>query len=224
MKSVARAERTRAQMLVAAINQHENKLGKAARVLHDDVGQILSAVGLQLDVMRLDLQSRVPEIAERTAEIQKMLEEVMGRIRELSRELNPSVVDRAGLQPALERQVRYLQETYSGVMRLSFDTSIRVPREAARSLFKVAECALRNAVDHSGASQIDIAVFAEAGQIILEVRDNGCGFDLEEARARTYGTGLLLMECYTSADNISLAIETAQGRGTIVRTGFTFAR
>jgi signal transduction histidine kinase len=211
-------------MLVTAISQSEAKLGKAARVLHDDVGQILSAVGLQLDVMRMDLQARVPEIAERTAEIQKMLEGVMGRIRDLSRELNPSVVDRAGLQSALERLVRHLQEKYSGVMKLQFNTGVRAPREAARNLYRIAECALQNAVTHSGADKIDVAVTGEGNRIVLEVRDNGCGFDLTEARAKSYGTGLLLMECYAAAENIALTIETAPGKGTIVRTGFPIAK
>lgn len=217
MKAPGRGAGTRAQMLAAAISQSEAKLDKAAHVLHDDVGQVLSAVGLQLDVLRLDLQDQVPEIAPRTIEIQKLLEDVMVKIRQLSRELNPSMVDRAGLQPALERLVRQLQEDFQGILRLNFDPALRIPRETSRCLFKVAECALSNAVSHSGATRIDIAVSARAGRIVQEIRDNGKGFDPREAKLANAGMGLLLMECYASGGNVSLAIDSAPGKGTIIR-------
>ncbi|MGH9667554.1 MAG: sensor histidine kinase, partial [Bryobacteraceae bacterium] len=204
--------------------QNEAKLDRVARVLHDDVGQVLSAVGLQLDVLRLDLQAESPEIAPRTIEIQKLLESLMVRIRQLSHELNPSVVDRAGLQPALERLVRQLQEDFPGTLRLKFDTALRIPRETARNLFKIAECALSNAVSHSDATRVDLVISAQSGQIVQEIRDNGRGFDPRQARPAGIGMGLPLMECYASGGNISLAIDSAAGKGTIVRASSTASK
>ena len=70
------------RMLVATINAREVESDRVSRTLHDEVGQVLSAVGLQLDVLRLDFQKQAPEIAPRTVEIQKMLEESQRLIKE----------------------------------------------------------------------------------------------------------------------------------------------
>jgi len=81
-----------ARMLVAAVHECEKELARVSSLLHDEVSQVLSAIGLQLDVLRMDFQDRAPEIADRTAEIQNMLEQVINQLRELSYELNPSIV------------------------------------------------------------------------------------------------------------------------------------
>src|SRR5208283_2411978 len=82
-----------ARKLVALINERQREMTRVSRVLHDSVGQVLSAVGLQLDVMRMDFERAAPGIVARTAEIQQMLEAVIGELRELSYELNPSIVE-----------------------------------------------------------------------------------------------------------------------------------
>ncbi len=92
-----------AQMLFAAIQEHDAALAQVARVLHDDVSQVLSAVGLQLDAMRMDFRDQAPGIDDRASEIQTMLEQVIEQLRDISNELNPSNVERAGLQFALDR-------------------------------------------------------------------------------------------------------------------------
>src|SRR5579864_5517769 len=103
-KRVSRASQPAlAQMLFAAIHEHDAALAGVARLLHDDVSQVLSAVGLQLDAMRMDFRNEAPGIEERAAEIQNMLEQVIDQLRDISNELNPSVVERAGLQFALDR-------------------------------------------------------------------------------------------------------------------------
>src|ERR1035438_3718930 len=91
-----------AQMLFAAIQEHDAALDGLARVLHDDVSQVLSAVGLQLDAMRMDFRDQAPGLDDRAVEIQTMLEQVIEQLRDISNELNPSIVERAGLQFALE--------------------------------------------------------------------------------------------------------------------------
>jgi signal transduction histidine kinase len=68
--------------------------GKLARMLHDDIAQVLSGAGLQLDILRMDLAEAVPGIASRTNEIRKLLDHVVKRVRDLSYELNPLLVER----------------------------------------------------------------------------------------------------------------------------------
>src|SRR6059058_2694545 len=67
---------------------------KLSRLLHDEIGQYLSSAGLQLDILRMDLQDRLPDIGSRASEIQELIAEIVQRIRDLSYELDPGIVER----------------------------------------------------------------------------------------------------------------------------------
>src|SRR5438876_9898904 len=101
-KSIPDSEESFRAVALAALDQQREGLGKLARLLHDDVAQMLSAVGLQLDILRMDLEETVPGIANRTVEIQELLDRVVKRVRDLSYELSRGIVERAGLQLALD--------------------------------------------------------------------------------------------------------------------------
>ena len=101
-------------MIVSTINAREVESARISRLLHDEVGQVLSAVGLQMDVLKLDSNRWHPEIAERIHEIQHMLDHAMQEVRALSYDLNPAVVERAGLQSALDRLVGRFRSIFKG--------------------------------------------------------------------------------------------------------------
>lgn len=204
-------------MLVALINERDVQMARVARVLHDDVGQVLSAAGLQLDVMRLDFDPHCTGIAARTAEIQQMLEQAIIQLRELSYELNPNIVERAGLQVALERLIGRYRAQFQGVLRLHFDPAVHLDGERGATLYKIADFALDNAVRHSESSQIDVLLRRVHGQAVLEVRDNGIGFEKGGGRSHSHGLGLLLMRTYADRGGFDLQVKTAPGRGTIIR-------
>src|SRR6202050_5586867 len=92
-----------AQMLFAAMNEHEAVLSRVSRLLHDDVSQVLSAVGLQLDAMRMDFRAQAPGVDGRASEIQELLEQAIEQLRDITNELNPSIVERAGLEFGMTR-------------------------------------------------------------------------------------------------------------------------
>ncbi len=205
------------QLLISVINAREQECARVSRLLHDQVGQVLSAVGLQLDVLRLDLVDKVPEIVGRTADIQQMLEEAVTKIRELSFELNPAIVERAGLQFALDQLVGRFRKSFKGGLRMMFDSSFRLPVESANALYKIAECAIDNAVQHSGCTQIELLLRPAQKHIIMEVRDNGAGFPYAQVRKASPGLGLLLMEHYASEAGLDFSVRSGTGRGTVVR-------
>ena len=106
------------RMIVSTINAREVESNRVSRILHDEVGQVLSAVGLLLDVMKLDFRNHVPEITDRVSEIQKMLDHAVKQVRSLSYDLNPSVVERAGLQMALDRLAGRYREKICGISQI----------------------------------------------------------------------------------------------------------
>src|SRR4051812_11366804 len=105
------------RMIVSTINARDVESNRVSRILHDEVGQVLSAVGLQLDVLKLDYREKNPDITERVNEIQKMLDHAVQQVRSLSYDLNPSVVERAGLHMALDRLVGRYREKFAGSLR-----------------------------------------------------------------------------------------------------------
>ena len=208
------------RMIVSTINAREVESNRVSRLLHDEVGQVLSAVGLQMSVLKLDFQNRVPEIVARIQEIQEVLDRAVEQVRALSYDLDPAVVERAGLQAALDRMAGRFRTQFTGSVRLLFDPAVRVPLETANAWYKIAELALENAVNHSGAKKIEIQVKASAKTMALEIRDNGCGFSILEAKLKPAGLGLLLIEHYATQAPISIDIKATPGKGTVVRSTY----
>ena len=205
------------RMIVSSINAREVESNRVSRLLHDEVGQVLTAVGLQLDVLKLDFRKDVPEIVERVNEIQRILEQAVSQVRSLSYDLNPAIVERAGLQSALDRLVGRFRASFPGSLRFLYDTQVRVPLPVGDAFYKVAELAIDNAVQHAEASKIEVHVKSSPVGAVLEVRDNGKGFTPAQANVQTPGLGLLLIEHYASHAPIEVAIKSKPGKGTVVR-------
>ena len=206
-------------MALAALEQQRSTLGKLAQLLHDEVAQMLSAVGLQLDILRMDLEGTVmaPGIATRTAEIQKLLDGVVKRVRDLSYELSPGIVERAGLQLALDVLVGRSRKLFSGNLRLIYDSSVRAPLLTAVALERIAEEAVSNAIRHARCSQIEIILKSTRNGLTLEVRDDGIGFDYEAIRKFPRGLGLLTMHYCGAKAGLDTEVTRNQGPGMTVR-------
>jgi signal transduction histidine kinase len=221
IKPVPKEERSPTQMLIALVTSREQEGTRVARVLHDEVGQVLSAVGLQLDVLRMDMQDRVPEIVGRTAEIQQLLERAITQVRSLSYELNPAIVERAGLQFAMERLCSKYRDQFGGVLRLAFDAAVRVPMPVGSAIFKICELALDNAVTHSGAKQIEVSAKPTSRGATIEVRDNGSGFDAERLPPESSGLGLMLMAHHAMQAGLQFSLKSLPGKGTAVKISYS---
>jgi two-component system NarL family sensor kinase len=206
------------RMIVSTITAREAESNRVSRILHDEVGQVLSAVGLQLDVLKLDFRGQVPEITDRVNEIQKMLDNAVQQVRSLSYDLNPSVVERAGLQMALDRLIGRYREQFAGSLRYLYDSSVRVPVPVGNACYKITELALANAIKHADATRIEVHVRRTQKNAVMEIRDNGRGFSPLEAKVNPKGLGLLLIEHYASQAPIDIEVKSAPGKGSVVRS------
>ncbi len=202
-----------AQMLVAAINGHEAALARVGRLLHDEVSQVLSAVGLQLDAMRMDFRDQAPGIDSRAVEIQTMLEQAIEQLRDLSNEINPSIVERAGLQFALDRLAGKTRRTFSGALRVLCDPDARVPTPVAKAFHKIAEFALEDAGRQPDCSLIEIHLKRSQGNFVLEVQDNGT----RKSAGGPPSIDWLLIDYYASQNNVLLETRPVEERGWLIR-------
>jgi two-component system, NarL family, sensor histidine kinase NreB len=213
----SRAEQELRHTVLGALKAMEFERKSASRFLHDSVGQNLTAIGLQLDLMRMDLETLAPDVCERIAEIQKMLEVMMEEVREYSYELNPSTVERAGLRTALDRLAVRIRERFTGSLRINVDPSLKIDPGIASAIYQIAHEAVENAIQHSSCSLIEIAVKSTRSGGFLEIRDNGKGFDPADLQGNYRGLGLLSMEHYAAQAGLDLSIASNRDTGTTVR-------
>ncbi len=207
-----------AETLAAALADKAVSCSRLGRLLHDEVGPLLSAGGLQLDLLRMDVHPLSPELAERAAMIQQLLERAMSHVRDLSRELNAGMVTQTGLKFAMESLVERTRASFAGQVSFHWDTPLRVPVEIGSVLYDIAERALANAVKHAAASQIDVSLRGSS-HLTLQVQDDGKGFNVDRARRRS-GAGMLMMEAIASRAGLNFSVKSAAGRGTIVTTSY----
>jgi signal transduction histidine kinase len=207
------------RMLVSAINAREAENQRAARILHDQVGQVLTAVGLQLQVLRLDYADRANGLGERIQEMLTALDVAMEQVRSLSYDLNPAVVERAGLHAALDRMVGRFRSLFDGTIRFAYDSTLQIPQAIASAWYRIAELAIDNAIRHADAQRIELHVRRNGSGGALEIRDDGRGFHVAEGK-RMPGLGLLLIDHYTQQADVRTDLTSSPGGGTVIRSEY----
>jgi signal transduction histidine kinase len=203
--------------VVDALKGQEQERDRMSRFLHDSIGQNMTALGLQLDLLSMDLEAVAPEARDRIGKIQEALEPMMAEVRAYTYTLSPSLVERAGLRSALERIAARVHPKFSGVVQMHVDGAARPEPAAAAAVYRIAEEAVDNAIKHANCSMIDIAVRCSRTGITLEVRDNGTGFDPGDPVKVSRGLGLPRMEHYAAEAGMALTIESRVGGGTMIR-------
>lgn len=188
---------------------------RISRLLHDEVGQVLSAVGLQMDLLRMDCQ-QVAGVSNRIAETQKLLESALAQVRELSYDLDPATVERLGLETALARLAARYSKAFRGRLAWSYHGDPQLRGAQAQAIYRIAEEALQNAVEHSGAGEISLSVEATSHSLKLEVRDNGQGFPCQWVLEETPAVGLRLMKQEAEMAGMDFRLASEPQRGTIV--------
>lgn len=206
--------------LVDALSRQQDEMNRVARVLHENVGQVLTVVGLHLDVLRQDYVEKAPEIAERTTHIQNLLEKAIEDVRQISYKLNSDIVQRSGLRYALNTLVGRLRESKGITIRLLLDSKVHVPMAIAPAIYEIVEYAVGNALRHSQGDRIEVVLQPVHDGVRLEIRDNGVGFDLEQARANARGIGLVWMQHIAAKAGLRFQMSSKAGRGTIVQASY----
>ena len=214
---LATAEQELRYAVLSALKAQDFERRMLAKFLHDNVGQNLTALGLQLDLLRMDLEPVSPESVSRIGDIQQLLGSIMEEVRDYHYELNPSTVERAGLRVALDRMVARLKTRFTGSIRVNVDPSVKFDPKIAIALYQIVQEAVENSVQHSGCSGIEISVKSSRSGPLLEVRDDGRGFDPGDLTSGCRGLGLLSMEHHAAQAGIHLSITSNPGSGPRVR-------
>jgi len=198
------------------IEAHEEERTWIARELHDDIGQRIALLAVEL--VRYDHQ--IPESAvvmhECLQHVRQRISELGEDIQALSHRLHSSKLEYLGLVTAAKSFCRDLSEQRK--VRIEFkhsDVPAEIPKEISLCLFRVLQEALQNAVKHSADQNFTVEVHGAKEEISLTVSDSGIGFDWQNAMNRR-GLGLISMRERLRLVNGELSIQSAPGRGTVV--------
>jgi signal transduction histidine kinase len=197
-----------------SIVEERNRL---ARELHDAVAQKLFATVLAAESAATLLARDRDGAAAELERVQGLAREAMGELRSLIFELRPASLEAEGLTTTLRKHVEVVRRVSGRDVVLRADGVPRLDPDAESEVFRVAQEALQNAVRHTDACRIEVRLANGDGRLMLEVSDDGAGFDPADPSLRSRRLGLTSMEERAAALGGALEIESAPGSGTRVR-------
>jgi PAS domain S-box-containing protein len=150
---------------------------KLARELHDSISQVLYSIGLGARTARMLLEREPVKASEPIEYVMELAEAGLAEMRTLIFELRPESIEAEGLAAALTRQAEATKSRHQIQIDTALGPEPDLPVEKKQALFRVVQEALHNVVKHAQASHVDIEMAGSADELILEVRDNGVGFD-----------------------------------------------
>jgi len=208
------------QLLRRSLAAQEEERARLARELHDEAGQILTAVQLSLDRLAKTLGEVNPEAQGQLQRTRRLVAHAMEDLRRVISALRPGVLDQLGLIPALRGVAEALLRPLGILFTLEAEgLTERLPGEVELILFRIAQEAMHNVARHSGATHVWLRLARGEGGLIMEVQDNGRGFDPAAVTAEGAGRGLGLAGMRERASLIGgqLEIDSQPGRGTTIR-------
>jgi len=203
----------------------EEERGRLARDLHDDIGQALTALKIQVESLQ---RAAEPALRARIAEGVETVQHTLERVRQLSLSLRPPQLDDLGLAAALRSHLDR-QASVAG-LAAHFDANEAVQDiepDTETACFRVAQEAITNVIRHAKARTVWVRLFMASGRLALSVRDDGRGFDLDAVRRRGASgasLGLIGMEERIALAGGSFELRASPGQGTVVLATFPLQR
>jgi signal transduction histidine kinase len=198
------------------VNVQEEERRNLSRELHDDLGQAMSAILLEvgkLESARGDSVMRWDGLAS----VRQLAEQNVAKVRDMALLLRPAMLDELGLIPALRWQAREVsRRTGLKVKIIADELNEDLPDSSRTGIYRVVQEALNNCAKHAKAKEVRVVIRRDADGLSVSVQDDGMGFD----PAHNKGLGLLGMTERVSSLGGRFHIDSEPGRGTIVSTYF----
>jgi PAS domain S-box-containing protein len=199
------------------IESQEQERARIARELHDDIGQRLALLTVELELLQQSNPDLQVEVRNRIGELQKQTSEIAQDVQSLSHELHSSKLEYLGLTVAMKSLCREFGEQHKVEIDFqSHDLPSSVPQDISLCLFRVLQEALQNSAKHSGAGHVEVRLWGTSDEIDLTVQDSGMGFDSQAAK-ESPGLGLISMQERIKLMKGRLSIESQPSSGTTIR-------
>jgi signal transduction histidine kinase len=219
-REVARARRELQQFSARLVATQEEERRRLSRELHDEVGQSMSALLVELSNLEAKIREGANQVDAPLASVRRLAEDSVGVIRNMALLLRPSMLDDLGLVPALRWQAREVSRRTR--LRIKVDAE-GVPDDLADEqrtcVYRVIQEALHNASRHAHAQLVRVTVRKEGDRIRVVVQDDGAGFDPRQEK----GMGILGMEERVRALGGEFRVDSKPGAGTSVSAVLPFS-
>jgi signal transduction histidine kinase len=204
----------------------ETERKRIAREIHDGIGQSLSAVKFSVEnaIEGLRKKSITSDFAS-LASVIPLIQQTIEEVRRIVKDLRPSILDDLGILATIAWFCRDFQNIYSSV-RIEKEITVKeneIPASLKTQIFRVLQEAMNNIAKYSQADHVYIGLNKVDNQIVLLIRDNGTGFDVEEVifeKNSMRGFGLATMRERAEFSGGTFSIESSKGSGTTVRILF----
>lgn len=185
-----------------------------AREIHDEVGQLATAIQLQLHLLKLKSQDISPASLEKIDRSMELSDMMITSIRRIATSIRPIALDERGLNDALKWQCEQMQEAHhiNCTFEEDFDDSKLSP-EAKTEFFRICQESMTNVMRHAQASQVNVSIREDQGKIHLIIKDNGKGFDTNQ---KTTHLGLIGLRERAHSLQGELKLTTGLGQGTSI--------
>jgi PAS domain S-box-containing protein len=198
--------------LIEAQEQERIRIG---RELHDDIGQRLALVAVELQQLH-ENSAILPDVRSRMGELQKQISEIATDIQSLSHELHSAKLQYLGIAAAMRGFCReFVEQQKVEIDFKAHDLPSSLSPDISLCLFRVLQEALHNSAKHSGVRQFEVRLWGTSDEIHLTVKDSGAGFDREAAK-ESRGLGLISMEERLKLVKGTLSINSQPKRGTTI--------
>jgi signal transduction histidine kinase len=209
-----------AQLSRQIVRAHEEERRRIATLLHDDVGQLLTAINVNVQCLKPSLHT--PEAQSTWHETMVLIRQTLEDVRSLSRQLRPCMLELLGLEGA----IRSYTARHAERSGFAADVSIQpIPRgavapEIETTCFRIVQEAVTNIIRHACAGKVTIELRSDSSHVWLTVADDGVGFDVSAARrlaSQGQSAGLVSLDERVSLLGGRFSIDSALARGTTVR-------
>lgn len=219
LKAVKKHRRDLRRLSNKLITIQEKECKRISRELHDEMGQIITAININLTLVGEALPSELaPMIKERLTETRSLIDQVLKKIHELSLDLRSPLLSDFGLVPALHQYVnRYRKRLNIEVKFEVINLEERLDTEVETVIYRVMQEALTNIAKHAQANKVYLCLKQEDSKIWVFIEDDGKGFDVEEVincEDPNHGVGLLGIRERIAPLKGSFSVQSHPGQGT----------
>lgn len=208
------------ELFKAVIHTQENERQRIARDLHDELGPLLSAIKLQLEMLKLpDVTKKEQDNA--ISSSQSMLDKAVREIRNTSYDLMPASLEKQGLIEALEERCNMISKAQQ--LQIKLNAPYYPPdlnRSSELNIYRILHEVINNTIKHSKATRLIIDIQMKGRQMHISCADNGVGFSMQTPEKKQNGIGIKNIQSRVKLLNGQLKIDSRPDKGTYINMAF----
>ncbi|HVT87078.1 MAG TPA: PAS domain S-box protein [Chitinophagaceae bacterium] len=204
-------------------NIREEERTHIAREIHDELGQQLTVLKMDASWLNKKLGDADEKVKHKLKDLLELMDSTVKTVRRISSELRPSLLDDMGLVPAMEWHLKEFEKRVAVKTHFKMpSTELNLPEGIKTGLFRIFQESLTNVARHANAKKVDINLQVEKEKIVLSIKDDGKGFEMEQAKAKkTLGILGMRERSYMMGGNYEVKSKPGKGTKVIVSVPYS---